>query len=78
MFKRVFLIVMDSLGVGEAKDADKYGDVGSNTLKHIIDDGIYNLPVFEKIGLLDLVNNDKKAKLGYHGIIEIMTSVHTF
>ncbi len=70
MFKRVFLIVMDSLGVGEAKDADKYGDVGSNTLKHIIDDGIYNLPVFEKLGLLDLVNNDKKAKLGYHGIIE--------
>ena len=70
MFKRVFLIVMDSLGVGEAKDADKYEDVGSNTLKHIIDDGIYNLPVFEKLGLLDLVNNDKKAKLGYHGIIE--------
>ena len=70
MFKRVFLIVMDSLGVGEAKDADKYGDVGSNTLKHIIDDGIYNLPVFEKLGLLDLVNNDKKAKLGYHGKIE--------
>ena len=70
MFKRVFLIVMDSLGVGEAKDADKYGDVGSNTLKHIIDDGIYNLPVFEKLGLLDLVNNDKKPKLGYHGRIE--------
>ena len=70
MFKRVFLIVMDSLGVGEAKDAGKYGDVGSNTLKHIIDDGIYNLPVFEKLGLLDLVNNDKKAKLGYHGKIE--------
>ncbi len=70
MYKRVFLIVMDSLGVGEAKDAEKYGDVGSNTLKHIIDDGIYRLPVFEKLGLLDLVSNDKKAKLGYHGIVE--------
>ncbi len=70
MFKRVFLIVMDSLGVGEAKDAIKFGDVGSNTLKHITDEGIYKLPIFEKLGLLDLVNNDKKAKLGYHGVIE--------
>ena len=30
--KRVILIVMDSLGVGELPDADLYGDVGSHTL----------------------------------------------
>ena len=30
-YKRIFLIVMDSLGVGAMKDAHKYGDEGSNT-----------------------------------------------
>ena len=34
-FKRVFLIVCDSLGVGEAIDASNYGDVGASTLGHI-------------------------------------------
>ena len=29
MFKRVHLIVMDSVGIGEAPDAEKFGDVGS-------------------------------------------------
>ena len=33
MIKRVFLIVMDSFGVGALPDAHKYGDEGSNTLK---------------------------------------------
>ncbi len=35
MAKRVFLIVLDSLGIGEAPDASDYGDVGANTLKRI-------------------------------------------
>ena len=34
-FKRVFLMVLDSVGVGEAQDASKYGDNGANTLGHI-------------------------------------------
>ena len=33
--KRVFLIVLDSLGAGEAPDADKFGDVGAHTLKSL-------------------------------------------
>ena len=37
MFKRIFLLVLDSLGVGEAVDANVYGDNGANTLKHIMD-----------------------------------------
>lgn len=32
--KRVFLIVLDSFGIGEAPDADKFGDVGANTLRN--------------------------------------------
>lgn len=33
-FKRIYLIVADSLGVGEEPDAARFGDVGSNTFKH--------------------------------------------
>ncbi|WP_156288954.1 phosphopentomutase [Oceanobacillus salinisoli] len=34
-FKRVFLIVMDSVGIGESPDAEAYGDKGADTLGHI-------------------------------------------
>ena len=70
MFKRVFLIVTDSLGVGQAKDADKFNDIGANTLGHILEGDNYHLPVFEKLGLTDIVKNDGKYKFGYHGKLE--------
>ena len=34
-YKRIFLIVMDSVGIGEAPDAEKFGDKGTDTLGHI-------------------------------------------
>ncbi len=34
-YKRIFGIVLDSVGIGAAPDAEKYGDVGSDTLGHI-------------------------------------------
>ena len=34
-FRRVFVIVIDSLGVGGAVDAAEFGDVGADTLGHI-------------------------------------------
>ena len=34
-FNRVFVIVMDSLGVGALPDAEEFGDAGTNTLGHI-------------------------------------------
>ena len=36
-FKRIFLIVLDSLGVGEAIDAKNFDDEGCNTLGHILE-----------------------------------------
>ena len=51
-FKRVFLIVMDSVGIGHAYDAEKYGDKGSNTFLHIdqnIEGGL-KAPNLEKLG----------------------------
>jgi len=35
MYKRIILLVMDSVGIGHATDAAKFGDEGSNTLGHI-------------------------------------------
>lgn len=35
-FNRIHLIVLDSVGIGEAPDADKFGDVGSDTLGHVM------------------------------------------
>lgn len=51
-FKRVFLIVMDSVGIGELEDAHKFGDVGANTIGNIAKycKGI-KLPNMEKMGL---------------------------
>ncbi|MGX6979232.1 phosphopentomutase [Vagococcus elongatus] len=51
MFKRVHLVVMDSVGIGEAPDAAKFGDVGSHTLGHIAETVGLRLPNLERLGL---------------------------
>ncbi|MEW6417961.1 MAG: phosphopentomutase [Nitrospirota bacterium] len=51
-FRRVILIVLDSLGIGELPDAAMYGDTGSHTLKHIAEAvGGLHLPHLESLGL---------------------------
>lgn len=70
MFKRIFLIVLDSVGVGEAKDAEEYGDVGVNTLGHTTVKGNYNLNVLEKLGMMNLVNNNSFKSIGYYTYME--------
>ncbi len=64
-FKRIFLIVMDSLGVGEALDANAYGDSNSNTLGHILEKQNLFIPNLKKLGFLDTLtmkeNNDVDA-----------------
>ena len=54
-FKRIFLIVLDSLGVGEAIDAKKWNDEGSSTLGHILKYNPIDYPNLEKMGFLNLV-----------------------
>ena len=60
-FKRVFLIVLDSLGVGEAEDAAYFNDEGSNTFGHILAYNKNSYPNLEKMGLLNIIydNNDE-------------------
>lgn len=49
--KRVTLIVLDSLGIGELSDAENYGDKGANTLGHIVDNmDDFNIPNLRKLG----------------------------
>ncbi len=65
MFKRVFLIVMDGLGIGETKDAYRFGDEKANTLVHTIGDS-YNLDVLEKLGLTKLIGKEEENVRGLY------------
>ncbi|MGM0214488.1 phosphopentomutase [Enterococcus sp. AZ109] len=51
MFKRVHLIVLDSVGIGEAPDAEAFGDVGADTLGHIAEKAGLVIPNMEQLGL---------------------------
>ena len=61
-FKRIFLIVLDSLGIGEAIDAKEFDDINSNTLKHIIDKTNYKFKNLEELGLLNLIEREGDIK----------------
>lgn len=50
-FKRIHLMVLDSVGIGEAPDAADFGDVGTHTLGHIAKEAGLTIPNLEKLGL---------------------------
>lgn len=54
-YKRIFLIVMDSVGIGESPDAEKFGDLGADTLGHIAErmNGLI-MPNMGKLGLSNI------------------------
>jgi phosphopentomutase len=54
MSKRVFWIVLDSVGCGGAPDAADFGDAGSDTLGSCYKSGIMNVPFMEKLGLKNI------------------------
>lgn len=54
-YKRIFLIVMDSVGIGEAPDAEKFDDKGADTLGHIAEKmGGLHMPNMGKLGLSNI------------------------
>lgn len=68
-FKRIFLLVLDSLGVGEAIDANNYGDNGANTLKHVMDNYDLFIPNLKKLGFVNTINmNDNNEVDAYYTI----------
>ena len=52
--KRVFLIVLDSMGIGAMPDAAEYGDSGSNTLAAISKSKYFDLPNLNKMGRFNI------------------------
>lgn len=55
VYNRVFVIVLDSLGVGAMPDSEKFGDVGVDTFGHILDRmGTLDIPNLTKLGMLNL------------------------
>mgnify|MGYP001477443844 FL=1 len=70
MFKRIHLVILDSVGIGEAPDAADFGDVGSNTLGHIAEVAGLSLPNMEAFGLGNIaplkgINPVQNAKAFY-------------
>ena len=54
-YKRVFVIVIDSLGIGAMPDGEKFGDVGVNTLGHISESvENFRIPTLQKLGMANL------------------------
>ena len=52
--KRIFLIVLDSFGIGEMKDAAEYGDIGTSTLGSVSKSKYFNMPNMKKLGLFNI------------------------
>ena len=67
-FKRVFLIILDSLGVGGAIDADSYGDNGANTLGNIVKKYDLFVPNLKTLGFLNTLNMNNKESEAYYTI----------
>ena len=62
--KRVFIIVLDSVGIGYAPDAADFGDYGANTMKRISASDKFNIPTLTKMGIgnIDGVDYLEKAE----------------
>ncbi len=73
-YKRVFIIVIDSLGIGAMPDADRFGDAGADTLGHIAETAGLRIPNLCRLGLADLRPlkglPPYNSPLGYRMILE--------
>ncbi len=70
--KNIYLVVLDSAGVGELPDAKEFNDLGANTVAHAIEvNGENNLLNFNKMGLQKILDRDftTSPELGYHGMM---------
>lgn len=74
IMKRVFLIVLDSFGIGEMPDAAEYGDKGTNTLLSVSKSPYFSMKNMRKLGLfnIDGVSCEEKVDI-LQGTIARMT-----
>ena len=71
MVDRVIIMVLDGFGVGEAPDANKYGDEGSNTFAGIYNNTSLNVPNMAKLGIYNIdgvkVGEKQEKTIGAYG-----------
>ena len=63
-FNRIFIIILDSLGVGETND--KYNDVGANTFKHVKEHTTHEYKNLAKLGIFNLIEDNNFPTMAYH------------
>ena len=73
-YKRVFIVVIDSLGIGSMPDADSFGDNGADTLGHIAETAGLRIPNLRRLGLANLRPLKGlppcESSLGYRMVLE--------
>lgn len=63
-YKRIFVIVLDSLGIGAMPDSEKFGDKGVDTFGHILERmGSLDIPNLQKLGMVNLHQAGKMEKV---------------
>lgn len=73
MYKRIIILVMDSVGIGHAPDAVKFNDEGSNTLGNIeATAGLIHCPTLRSLGLANIadIKTDETPVMGAYGKME--------
>lgn len=65
-YRRIFLVILDSLGIGATHDADKYGDGLANTFKHVLEKSQVEFPNLKALGLFELLDEDREKIYGYY------------
>lgn len=76
-YKRVFLIVLDSFGIGNAPDAEKFNDKGANTLNSISKSDKFNIQNLKKLGLcnIDSIELEKEnSPIGKFGALQELSA----
>ena len=72
-YNRIFLIVLDSFGIGNAPDAENFGDLKSNTLKSISKSSKFKANTLKKLGLFNIDTIDflqkEKSPIGQYGAL---------
>lgn len=76
-YKRIFLIVLDSFGIGNAPDAEDFGDLGANTLKSISKSSKFYIPNLQKLGLCNIDGvelPDYNSPIGKFGALQELSA----
>lgn len=73
-FRRIFVVVIDSLGIGVMPDGERFGDIGVNTLRHISESvETFHIPNMQKLGMANLTTLKQVPSLdepmGYRAVL---------